>query len=165
MVKHSNPQAHHPQPTYAYQYLKYSWLKSMAKKILSIEFKSIIETHDSNLWRFIQSLILIGNIIAQFSLALLYQKKKSPRLSTLGKEKISCYCSKKGSWQSSYEETHWELSWGLCSHIMNPWNTWTSFCITTSIIYTFYTCDKTFKSTSSSSKLLETMNVTIWNSS
>ena len=62
-----------------------------------------------------QSPTLIGNIKAQFllsiskaqfSLALLYQKEKSPRLSTLGKEKISCYHSKKGSWQSSYEETH-----------------------------------------------------------
>ena len=53
-----------------------------------------------------QNPILIGNIKTQFSLALLYQKEKSPRLSTLGKEKISCYCSKKGPWQSSYEETH-----------------------------------------------------------
>ena len=156
-----------------------------------MEFKSIIEAHDSNPWQFIQSPILIGNIKAQyslaiskpnshwqhqnpiligniktqFSLALLYQKEKSPRLSTLGKEKISCYYSKKGSWQSSYEETHWELSWGLCSHIMNPRNTWTTFCITTSIIYTLYTRGKTFKLTSSSSKLLETMNVAIWNSS
>ena len=104
----------------------------MAKQILSMEFKSIIEAHDSNQWRFIQSPILIGNIKAQFllatskpnshwqhqssiligkiktqfSLALLYQKEKSPRLSTLGKEKISCYHSKKGLWQSSYEETH-----------------------------------------------------------
>ena len=166
------------------------------KTILSMEFKSIIKAHDSNPWQFIhpkpnfhwqyqkpnshwqhQNLILIGNIKAQFllatsktqfSLALLYQKEKSPRLSTLGKEKnimLKCYCGKKGPWQSFYEETHWELSWELCSHIMNPWNTWTSFCITTSIIYTFYTRGKTFKPTSSSSKLLETMNVAIWNSS
>ena len=56
-------------------------------------------------WQY-QSLILIGNIKAQFSLALLYQKEKSPRLSTFGKEKISCYRSKKGPWQLSYEETH-----------------------------------------------------------
>ena len=56
-------------------------------------------------WQY-QSPILIGNNKAQFSLALLYQKEKSPRLSTFGKEKISCYYSKKGSWQSSYEETH-----------------------------------------------------------
>ena len=79
------------------------------KTILSMEFKSIIEAHDSNPWQFIhpkpnshwqyqkpnsylqyQNPILIGNIKAQFSLALLYQKEKSPRLSTLGKEKISC---------------------------------------------------------------------------
>ena len=55
-----------------------------------------------------QSPIFIGNIKAQFllaiskpnfSLTLLYQKEKSPRLSTLGKEKISCYCSKKGPLQ------------------------------------------------------------------
>ena len=78
-----------------------------------MEFKSIIEAHDSNPWQFIQSPILIGNIKAQyslaiskpnshwqhqnpiligniktqFSLALLYQKEKSLRLSTLGKKK------------------------------------------------------------------------------
>ena len=39
-------------------------------------------------WQY-QSPILIGNIKTQFSLALLYQKEKSPRLSLLGKEKIS----------------------------------------------------------------------------
>ena len=104
----------------------------MAKQILSMEFESIIEAHNSSPWRFIQSLILIGNIKAQFllatskpnfhwqhqnpifignikaqfSLALLYQNEKSPRLSTHGKEKISCYRIKKGPWQSSYEETH-----------------------------------------------------------
>ena len=33
----------------------------------------------------------------------------------------------KGPWQSSYKKTHRELSWGLCSRIINPWNTWTSF--------------------------------------
>ena len=86
------------------------------KTILSMEFKSIIKARDSNPWQFIhqkpnshwqhQSPIPIGNIKAQFSLALLYQKEKSPRLSTLGKEKISCYRSKKGPWQLSYEETH-----------------------------------------------------------
>ena len=78
----------------------------MAKQILPMEYKSIIEAHDSNPWQFIQSLILIGNIKAQFSLALLYQKEKSLRLSTFGKEKISCYRRKKGPWQLSYEETH-----------------------------------------------------------
>ena len=157
------------------------------KTILSMEFKSIIKAHDSNPWQFIHpkpnfhwqyqkpnshwqhpSPILMATSKAQFSLLLLYQKEKSPRLSTLGKEEnimLKCYCGKKGPWQSSYEETHWELSWGLCSRIMNPWNTWTSFCITTSIIYTFYTRGKTFKPTSSSFKLLETMNVAICNSS
>ena len=125
---------------------------------------SLTTTKSNSYWQH-QSPILISNIKSQFSLTLLYQKEKSPRLSTLGKEKISCYRSKKWPWQSSYEETHWELYWGLCSHIMNPWNTWTSFSITTSIVYTFYTRGKTFKPTSSSSKLLETMNIAIWNSS
>ena len=79
------------------------------KTILSMEFKSIIKAHDSNPWQFIhpkpnshwqyqkpnsywqhQNPIPIGNIKTQFSLALLYQKEKSPRLSILGKEKISC---------------------------------------------------------------------------
>ena len=137
---------------------------------------SLATSKPNSYWQY-ENPILIGNIQAQFSLvtskaqfslALLYQKEKSPRLSTLGKEKnimLKCYCGKKGPWQSLYEETHWELSWGLCSRIMNPWNTWTSFCITTSIIYTFYTRGKTFKPTSSSSKLLETMNIAICNSS
>ena len=58
-----------PKNTYTYQYLKSPWFKSTAKQILSIEFKSIIETHDSNPWQFIQSPILIGNIKAQYSLA------------------------------------------------------------------------------------------------
>ena len=95
-------------------------------------------------------------------------KRKEPKIINAWQRKnimLKCYRGKKGSWQSSYEETHWELSWGLCSRTMNPWNIWTSFCITTSIIYTFYTRGKTFKPTSSSSKLLETMNVAIWNSS
>ena len=133
----------------------------------------------------IKSSILIGNIKAQFLLATskpnsywqhqspifigtTLSKRKEPKIINTWKRKnimLKCYRGKKGSWQSSYEETHWELSWGLCSRIMNPWNTWTSFCITTSIIYTFYTHGKTFKLTSSSSKLLETMIVAIWNSS
>ena len=41
----------------------------MTKQILSMEFKSIIEAHDSNPWRFIQTPILIDNIKAQFLLA------------------------------------------------------------------------------------------------
>ena len=162
-----------PKNTYAYQYLKSPWFKSMAKQILSIEFKSIIKAHDSNLWRFIQSSIFISNIKTQFSLAtskpnsywqhqspifidniktqfLLatsksnsYWQHQSPIFigTTLSKRKkpkiinawqgknimVKCYRSKKGPWQSSYEETHWKLSWGLCSRIINPWNTWTSF--------------------------------------
>ena len=141
----------------------------------------MIQTHGNS---FIQSPILIGNIKAQFLLAskpnfywqhqnsifigTTLSKRKEPKIINAWQRKnimLKCYRGKKGPWQSYYEETHWELSWGLCSHIMNPWNTWTSFCITTSIIYTFYTYGKTFKPTSSSSKLLETMNVAIWNSS
>ena len=133
-----------------------------------------------------QTPILIDNIKVQFLLATskpnshwqhqkpnfhwyyFIKKKRVQDYQRLAKKKkimLKCYCGKKWSWQSSYEETHWELSCGLCSHIMNPWNTWTSFCITTSIIYTFYTHGKTFKHTSSSSKLLETMNIAICNSS
>ena len=41
--------------------------------------KFLIEADDSNPWQFIQSPILIGNIKAQFSLALLYQKRKEPK--------------------------------------------------------------------------------------
>ena len=69
------------------------------KTILSMEFKSIIKAHDLNPWQFIHpSPILIGNIKAQFLLTTskpdfywhyFIKKKKSPRLSTLGKEKIS----------------------------------------------------------------------------
>ena len=142
----------------------------------------MIQTHVNS---FIQSQILIGNIKAQFLLAIsnlnsYWQRQSSIFIgTTLSKRKklkiinawqrknimLKWYHGKKGPWKSSYDETHWELSWGLCSRIMNPWNTWTSFCIMTFIIYTFYTRDKTFKPTSSSSKLLETMNVAIWNSS
>ena len=96
----------------------------------NIKAQFLLATSKPNFhWQY-QNPILIGNIKAQFSLALLYQKEKSPRLSTLGKEKnimLKCYRGKKGPWQSSYEETHWELSWGLCSHIINSWNTWTLF--------------------------------------
>ena len=110
------------------------------KTILSMEFKSIIKVHDSNPWQFIhpkpnshwqhQSPIFIGITLS---------KRKEPRIIkrlakkkichvTVAKKKI-CHVTvaKKGSWQSSYEETHWELSWGLCSRIINPWNTWTLF--------------------------------------
>ena len=49
---------------------------------------SLIISKLNSYWQH-QNPILIGNIKAQFSLALLYQKERSPRLSTLGKEKIS----------------------------------------------------------------------------
>ena len=100
------------------------------KTILSMEFKSIIKVHDSNPWQFIhpkpnshwqhQSPILIGITLS---------KRKEPKIiKCLAKKKIyHVTVAKKGSWQSSYEETHWELSWGLCSRIINPWNTWTLF--------------------------------------
>ena len=133
----------------------------------------------------IKNPILIGNIKAQFLLAIskpnsywqhqnpifigtTLSKRKEPKIINAWKRKnimLKCYRGKKEQWQSSYEETHWELSWGLCARIMNLWNTWTSFCITTSIIYTFYTRGKTFRPISLSSKLLETMNVAICNSS
>ena len=94
-----------------------------------------------------ESPILIGNIKAQFSLAIsksnsYWQHQNSILISTtLSKRKelkiinawqrknimLKYYCGKKRPWQSSYEETHWELSWGLCSRIINPWNTCTSF--------------------------------------
>ena len=67
------------------------------KTILSMKFKSIIKAYDSNQWQFIhpkpnshwqhQSPILIGNIKTQFSLALLYKKEKSPRLSNTWQRK------------------------------------------------------------------------------
>ena len=73
-----------------------------------------------------ESPILIGNIKAQFSLAIsksnsYWQHQNSILISTtLSKRKelkiinawqrknimLKCYCGKKGSWQSSYEETH-----------------------------------------------------------
>ena len=115
------------------------------KTILSMEFKSIIKAHDSNPWQFIhpkpnsywqyqslvligkiktqfslatskpnsywqyQSLILVGNIKTQFSLALLYQKEKEPKIINAWQRKnimVKCYHGKKGPWQSSYEKTH-----------------------------------------------------------
>ena len=54
----------------------------MTKQVLSMEFKSIIEAHDSNPWRFIQTPILIDNIKAQFLLAISkpnsYRQHQSP---------------------------------------------------------------------------------------
>ena len=69
---------------------------------------SLTTSNPNSHWQH-QNPILISNIKTQFSLALLYQKEKSPRLSTLGKEKkimLKCYRGKKGPWQLSYEETH-----------------------------------------------------------
>ena len=67
------------------------------KTILSMELKSIIKAQDSNPRQFIhpkpnshwqhQNPILIGNIKAQFSLALHCQKEKSPRLSNTWQRK------------------------------------------------------------------------------
>ena len=51
---------------------------------------SKLNTH----WQY-QNPILIGNIKTQFSLALLYQKEKSPRLSTLDKEKYHVIVARK----------------------------------------------------------------------
>ena len=85
------------------------------KTFLSMKFKSIIKTHDSNPWQFIhpkpnshwqyQSSILIGNIKVQLPLATsnpnfhwhyFIKKKRVQDYQTLGKGKnISCYCSKK----------------------------------------------------------------------
>ena len=123
------------------------------KTILSMEFKSIIKAHDSNWRQFIhpkpnshwkyQSPTPISNIKTQFLLVTskpnsywqhqssifisttLSKRKEHKIIKRLAKEKnIYVTVAKKGPWQSSYEETHWELSWGLCSCIMNPWNTW-----------------------------------------
>ena len=77
----------------------------------------------------IKSLILIGNIKTQFLLAIskpnsywqhqkpnfhwhyFIKKKRAQDYQRLAKKKnimLKCYCGKKGPWQSSYEETHWE---------------------------------------------------------
>ena len=74
-----------------------------------------------------QSLILIGNIKAQFSLALFCQKRAQDYQYLAKKKYQGKILSWQKPWQSSYKKTHWELSWKLCSHIINPWNTWTSF--------------------------------------
>ena len=101
-----------------------------------------------------KSPILISKIKAQFTLAISkaqfslvtskpnsYWQNQSPILidAILWKKKTQDYqyLAKKKyhgkilpwqkPWQSSYKKTHWELFWKLCSHIINPWNTWTSF--------------------------------------
>ena len=121
------------------------WFKPMAIHSSKTQFSLAILKLNSH--RQYQSPTLIGNIKTQFLLATSksnsYWQHQSPIFisTTLSKRKkpkiinawqgknimVKCYRGKKGPWQSSYEETHWELSWGLCSRIINPWNTWTSF--------------------------------------
>ena len=106
------------------------------KTILSVEFKSIIKAHDSKPWRFIhpkpnshwqyQSPIFIGTTSSK--------RKESKIINAWQRKK---YHVKMLPWQSSYEKTHWELSWGLCSHIIKPMKYMDVICIATSIIYTF----------------------------
>ena len=75
---------------------------------IKAQFSLAISKLNKTYWQH-QNPILIGNIKPQFSLALLYQKEKGPRLSTLGEEKnimLKCYRGKNGPWQSSYEETY-----------------------------------------------------------
>ena len=79
-----------------------------SKTILSMEFKSIIKAHDSNPWQFIhpkpnshwqhQNPIPIGNVKAQFSLALLYQKEELQIINAWQRKNImlKCYRGKKG---------------------------------------------------------------------
>ena len=78
-----------------------SMIQVHGKTILSMEFKSIIKTHDSNPWQFVypkpnshwqyQNSIFIGDIKAQFSLAISKAQLtlalfiESPKLSILGK--------------------------------------------------------------------------------
>ena len=96
----------------------------------------------------IKSLVLVGNIKkaqfplttsnaqfllaiskAQFMLALFYQKPKIIN----AWQKISCwltlflkhYYGKNHG--NRFIKAHGKLSWRLCSHIINPWNTWSSF--------------------------------------
>ena len=120
------------------------WFKPMAIHSSKTQFSLAILKLNSH--RQYQSPTLIGNIKTQFLLATsnpnshwqhqtpifigttLSKRKESKIIKRLAKEKIyHVTVAKKGPWQSSYEETHWELSWGLCSHIINPWNTWTLF--------------------------------------
>ena len=106
----------HPKPNFYWQYQKPNshWqYQSPIRLIGNIKTQFLLATSKPNSYWQHQNLIFIGNIKPQFSLALLYQKEKGPRLSTLGEEKnimLKCYRGKNGPWQSSYEETHWELS-------------------------------------------------------
>ena len=126
------------------------------KTILSVEFKSIIKAHDSSPWQnnFISRIqnhnqspwfkaMAIHSYKAQFSLAIskpnfhwhyFIKKKRVQDYQRLAKKK---YHVKMSPWQSSYEKTHWELSWGLCYRIIKPMKYMDAICIATSIIYTF----------------------------
>ena len=95
------------------------WFKPMAIHSSKAQF-SLATSKSNSHWQY-QSPILIGTTSS---------KRKESKIINAWQWKnitLKCYSGKKGPWQSSYEETHWELSWGLCSRIINPWNTWTSF--------------------------------------
>ena len=84
------------------------------KTILSMEFKSMIKTHDLNPWQFIypkpkfhwqhQNSILIGNIKIQFSLTI----SKSQLMLALFKARFSLAISKPNShWQYQKPNLRW----------------------------------------------------------
>ena len=122
----------------------------------------------------IKSPILIGNIKAQFLLATskpnshwhyFIKKKRAQDYQRLAKKK---YHVKMVPWQKrTMEIILWWNSLRAILRIMFSYYKPMKYIdiITTSIIYTFNTYGKTFKPTSSSFKLLETMNIAIWNSS
>ena len=131
----------------------------------------------------IKSPILIGNIKAQFLLAIpkpnscwqhqnpifisitLSKRKRAQDNQCLAKKK---YHGKMLSWQKrTMAIILWKNSLRAILRIMFSYYKPMKYMdiITTSIIYTFNTYGKTFKLTSSSFKLLETMNIAIWNSS
>ena len=142
------------------------------KTILSMEFKSIIKTHDLNQWKFIypkpnfhlqhQNLILIGNIKAQSSLAM---SKKPSSHWQYPKLNFHWHAWQRKNIMVKYyhcKENHGNClirknSLGVILRIMfsyyKPMKYMDIICITTSIIYTFSTHGKTFEPTSSSFKL------------
>ena len=84
------------------------------KTIFSMEFKSMIKAHDLNLWQFIypkpnshwqhQNPIFIGNIKAQFSLAI----SKAQLMLALFKTQFSLATSKPNShWQYQKPNLRW----------------------------------------------------------
>ena len=117
------------------------WFKPMAIHSSKAQF-SLATLKPNSHWQH-QSPILIGKIKVQFLLAIskpnfhwhyFIKKKRVQDYQRLAKKK---YHVKMLPWQSSYEKTHWELSWGLCSHIIKPMKYMDVICIATSIIYTF----------------------------